>query len=390
MCQGMEKTAITDNRQRNRIIDNIIQAVVDRQGFLLLGHKNPDEDCIASMVGFALLAAKFSKDICIYLGKQIHEHFQYLLNICTYNSIPILYEGDPLPASIDTVVLFDTAKPSMFEADVRVRGIIDDESTLKIEIDHHLGSDSQYSGQEGYRLVTEASSSGELVGQILLRLRDRKRLLRRFQINDLVSRNIVLAVLTGIIGDSKMGLYLKNEREREYYRVFSALFNDLLARKTTRRTNFSDMQEVFREIQRLSRNEEKCFNTFMERKRFSQKIGYVVLGEQDVESLSLEFDNDTIVSVARGVADILAEESKWLGLVCYFDPPEQSDLVQFRLRRSHLYKQTDLRTVLETFSIANGGGHEGAIGFRIPKSEIEDLESYVADLVRGIEELIRS
>jgi nanoRNase/pAp phosphatase (c-di-AMP/oligoRNAs hydrolase) len=386
----MGKTAISSNRVKNRIIGNIIEAVVTRQDFLLLGHKTPDEDCIASMVAFALLAAKFSKRICIYLGKPIHEHFQYLLNICTYNSIPILYQDDTLPVPIDTVVLFDTAKPSMIEANASVKEVIEEEGTLKIEIDHHIGSDSDYFGQNNYCLVTEASSSGELVGQILLKLKDNKRLLKRFQINDLASRNIVLAILTGIIGDSKMGMYLKSEREKEYYRVFSAMFNEMLAQKTTRRTNFSDMRQVFQEIQRLSRNEEQCFNYFMERKRFSNKIGYVVLGEQDIDGLSREFDNDTIVSVARGVADILAEESKWLGLVCYSDPPDQSDLIQFRLRRSHLYKAIDLRTVLKLFSISNGGGHEGAIGFRIPKSEVDDLEDYVAALIRGIEDLIET
>jgi nanoRNase/pAp phosphatase (c-di-AMP/oligoRNAs hydrolase) len=386
----MEKTAIASNRVKNRIIDNIIDAIATRQGFLLLGHKTPDEDCIASMVAFALLVAKFSKHTCIYLGKQIHEHFQYLLNICTYNSIPILYQDDPLCAPIDTVVLFDTAKPSMIEANALVRGVAEDESTVRIEIDHHIGSDSDYFGQDRYCLVTEASSSGELVGQILLRLKENKRLLKRFQINDLASRNIVLAILTGIIGDSKMGMYLKSEREKEYYRVFSAMFNEMLAKKTTRRTNFSDMQQVFQEIQRLSRNEEKCFNYFIERKRFSSKIGYVVLGQRDIAGLSREFDNDTIVSVARGVADILAEESKWLGLVCYTDSPEQSDLIQFRLRRSHQYKAIDLRTVLKAFSISNGGGHQGAIGFRIPKSEIDDLEDYVNTLIQGIEGLIET
>jgi len=386
----MGKTAIPGSGAKNRIIDNIIDAIAARQGFLLLGHKTPDEDCIASMVAFALLAAKFSKHICIYLGKQIHEHFQYLLNICTYNSIPILYQDDTLSVPIDTVVLFDTAKPTMIEANAQVKKIIGDEGTLKIEIDHHIGSDSDYFGRDNYCLVTEASSSGELVGQILLRLKENKRLLKRFQINDLASRNIVLAILTGIIGDSKMGLYLKSAREKEYYGVFSAMFNEMLVQKTTRRTNFSDMQQVFREIQRLSRNEEKCFNHFIERKRFSDKIGYVVLGEKDIGNLSGEFDNDTIVSVARGVADILAEESKWLGLVCYSDPPDQSDLIQFRLRRSHLYKAIDLRTVLKTFSISNGGGHEGAIGFRIPKSEVDDLEDYVAALIRGIEDLIET
>lgn len=386
----MEKTAIPSSRAKNRIIDNIIQAIVTRQGFLLLGHRTPDEDCIASMVAFALLVAKFSKHVCIYLGNQIHEHFQYLLNICTYNSIPILYRDDPLCAPIDTVVLFDTAKPSMIEANDLVRSITGDKDTLKIEIDHHIGSDSDYFGQDNYCLVTEASSSGELVGQILLRLRGNKKLLGRFQINDLASRNIVLAILTGIIGDSKMGLYLKSDQEKEYYRVFSGMFNEMLADKTTRRTNFSDMQQVFQEIQRLSRNEENCFNYFIERKRFSNKIGYVILAEGEIGHLSGEFDNDTIVSVARGVADVLAEESRWLGLVCYADPPDQSDLIQFRLRRSHQYKAIDLRTVLKTFSISNGGGHEGAIGFRIPKSEIDDLEHFVEQMIRGIEDLIET
>jgi nanoRNase/pAp phosphatase (c-di-AMP/oligoRNAs hydrolase) len=384
----MEKTAISSRRGMNRIIDNIIDAVANRQGFLLLGHKTPDEDCIASMVAFALLVSKFSKHTCIYLGKQIHEHFHYLLNICIYNSIPILYQGDELPGTIDTVVLFDTAKPSMIEANEMIQNVLEEESTLKMEIDHHIGSDSEYFGRESYCLVTEASSSGELVGHILLRLKKNKKLLKRFQIDDLASRNIVLAILTGIIGDSKMGMYLKSDQEKKYYRVFSGMFNELLVQKTTRRTNFSDMQQVFQEIQRLSRKEEKCFNYFVDRKRFSRSLGYVILGEQDIARLSVEFDNDTIVSVARGVADILAEESKWLGLVCYYDPPEQSDLVQFRLRRSHQYKAIDLRTVLKSFSISNGGGHEGAIGFRIPKSEIEDLELYVDQMIEGIEDMI--
>jgi nanoRNase/pAp phosphatase (c-di-AMP/oligoRNAs hydrolase) len=313
-----------------------------------------------------------------------------LLNICTYNSIPVLYGDEPLPGPIDTVVLFDTAKPSLIQANAQIRRLADSPDTLKIEIDHHLGADSEYFGQDGYRLVTEASSSSELVGQILLKLKDDEKLLRRFQINDLMARNIVLAILTGIIGDSKMGMYLKSEREKKYYQIFSSLFNELLTQKTVQRKNFSDMRQVFNEIQKLSKSEEKCFTYFMERKRFSRKLGYVVLDEQDSAVLSREYDTETLVSVARAVADILAEESRWLGLVCYYDPPQESDLIQFRIRRSHLYKQLDLRSILELFSIENGGGHEGAIGFRLPKAKIEDLEEYVHTLIRGIEEQIGS
>jgi nanoRNase/pAp phosphatase (c-di-AMP/oligoRNAs hydrolase) len=100
-------------------------------------------------------------------------------------------------------------------------------------------------------------------------------------------------------------------------------------------------------------------------------------------------DEDTIISGARVIADKLAEESGKLGLVAYYDNPDRSELVQFRLRRAGGWKKYDLRRLLELFAIANGGGHEGAIGFRVPRSEIEDFDAYLKTLLEGIESAIR-
>jgi nanoRNase/pAp phosphatase (c-di-AMP/oligoRNAs hydrolase) len=47
-----------------------------------------------------------------------------------------------------------------------------------------------------------------------------------------------------------------------------------------------------------------------------------------------------------------------------------------------------LRKLLERFSIANGGGHEGAIGFRVPRAEISDFPGYITKLMEGIETAI--
>jgi nanoRNase/pAp phosphatase (c-di-AMP/oligoRNAs hydrolase) len=384
----VSKRAIPTIREKNRIIGNIIEALAKRKGFLVLGHQNPDDDCIASLVAFALLAGKFNKPTAIYLGKPIHEHFQYLLNICHYNAIPVLYEGAAVPGPTDTIVLCDTPKPDMIEANEVVRELMGRPKMLMVEIDHHLGSDSAYFGDKDYRLVTEASSASELVGQVLLKLRCRTRLLRRFHIQDLVSRNIVLAVLTGIVGDSRMGALLKSSREKRYYRVFSALFNELLAQKTMRQSNFSDMNQVFQEIQKLSMSEERCFRFFLQRKRFSVHVGWVALGAEETGKLYRQFGRDTLVSTARAIADELAEQSGRLGLVCYCDPPEHSGLIQFRLRRSQRYKDYDLRKVLEHFGIVNGGGHEGAIGFRLHPSAVPDLDDYVERLIQGIEKAL--
>jgi nanoRNase/pAp phosphatase (c-di-AMP/oligoRNAs hydrolase) len=256
---------------------------------------------------------------------------------------------------------------------------------MRIEIDHHLGADSEYFGDPGYRLVTEASSSSELIGHILLKLKERKDLLESYQISDLFPRNLVLAILTGIIGDSNMGQFLKSPRERRYYRIFSSMFNDMLAQTTVKKSNFFTMAEVYGELQKLSTREEGCFNAMMEHKSFSPSIGYAAIDERESADLYAAFDDDTIVSTARVVADRLAEESAKLSLVAFYDKKEKGDLIQFRVRRSGAYKKYDVRNILSLFSIANGGGHEGAIAFRIPRAEVPDFQGFVKKLVSGIE-----
>jgi nanoRNase/pAp phosphatase (c-di-AMP/oligoRNAs hydrolase) len=237
--------------------------------------------------------------------------------------------------------------------------------------------------------VTEASSASELIGHILLKLEGRKELLESFQITDLFPRNLVLAILTGIIGDSNMGQYLKSRREKKYYQIFSGMFNDMLSRRTTKKSNFFTMDQVFTELQKLSTHEEGCYSFMMERRKAVGSVALVALSADEMAHLYAECDDDTIISTARVVADKLAEGSGKLGLIAYYDNPERSDLVQFRLRRAGGWKKYDLRGFLTLFSIANGGGHEGAIGFRVPRGEIPDFPAYVEKLVSGMEATIR-
>jgi nanoRNase/pAp phosphatase (c-di-AMP/oligoRNAs hydrolase) len=149
------------------------------------------------------------------------------------------------------------------------------------------------------------------------------------------------------------------------------------------------MNEIFKELKNNSSKEQECFNYLVKKKRFTPSIGYVVLSVDDMSFLRHLCDNEMIVSASRAVANALADESKRFSLIVYPDDPQVSDLIQFRMRRSHSYSEFDLRRVLELFSIENGGGHEGAIGFRIPKKEVEDLEGFVTVLLNGIETAVR-
>jgi len=386
--ESMRKKSISSISEKNRIINNIIEVMFSKDHYLILGHQNPDEDCIASMVAFALLLSKLYKDVRICTARSLHEHFQYLINICHYNSIIVQQACERIEVPVETVVVCDTPKRSMIEGGSDIELLLNNPQILKIEFDHHIGADSEYIGNNGYCLVTEASSTSELIGHLAFKLNNRKELIRQFQISNVFSRNVVLAILTGIVGDSQMGKFLKSRREKRYYTIFSNLFNDLLARETVKATNFSSMEQIFKELQQNSSKEERCFNYFMNRKHFSPSIGYVVLKQDDMNYLREQCDTETIVSVSRAVANILADESKKFSLIAYYDDPDNSDLIQFRMRRSQGYKEFDLRNVLDLFTIINGGGHEGAIGFRIPKEDIANLEEYVENLINGIEKVI--
>ena len=130
------------------------------------------------MVAFGLIAAKFNKAVTIHTCDVAHEQFAYLINIATYNSIRVLcVSGDRGPHG--AVVLLDTPKPDMIDDNETIRAIAADPSVLKIEIDHHLGADASYFGDEGYRLVASASSACELVGYLALKLKSDEELMRR-------------------------------------------------------------------------------------------------------------------------------------------------------------------------------------------------------------------
>jgi nanoRNase/pAp phosphatase (c-di-AMP/oligoRNAs hydrolase) len=379
------KTDIASIAEKNRVVGRIAESLMERDGFLLVGHRNPDEDCVAAMVAFGLLASKLNKAAYIYLTGNVHEQFSYLLNICTFNSIALLRDDAPLPGPVQAIVALDTPKPEMLELREDFRRMVADPAFLRIEIDHHLGADSTYFGDPGYRLVASASSASELVGYLALKMDENPRYSPREAPGGLLARNFVLAVLTGIIADSRMGKYLKSKRERWFYERFSSLFDRLLAQKTAVGSgNFTSKEEVFKAIASLSAEEEDCYRRMMALRGRLPSLEYVILSQDEASSIHDEFGEETLTTIAKAVADALAEEGGKLGLVAYPDHPAVSDLMQFRIRRSHAYRDIDLRELLVTLEASNGGGHPGAVGFRFPKSAAADFQAFAMAIASKI------
>ena len=156
----MAKTRIETTRERNAVVGNIIAAMTERRGFLLLGHKNADEDCIASMVAFAILLNKFDKQVQIYTDSAIPDNVGFLANICVYNSIRIINSKKRLGPNVDTIIVCDTPKPSMMDVTPKIDTLLKPD-VLRIEVDHHWATAGI--SATGIPAGHEASSSRGLV-----------------------------------------------------------------------------------------------------------------------------------------------------------------------------------------------------------------------------------
>jgi nanoRNase/pAp phosphatase (c-di-AMP/oligoRNAs hydrolase) len=341
---------------------------------------------VASMVAFGLLASKLNKRAYVYLCGGVHEQFSYLLKICEHNSIGILCDCDETPPAIQAVVAMDTPKPSLLDENEAVKGIAADPAVLRIEIDHHLGTDAAYFGDEGYRLVTTASSASELVGYLAIKMDGDRRFAPSEASGGFLTRNLVLAVLTGIIADSRMGKYLQSKREMWFYERFSSIFDRLLAQTTKAGSgNFASKEEVFKAIVTLSAEEEECYRTLMSFRGALESLEYAIVPEKEIESIYARYGEETAAAMAKAVADSLAEEAGTLGLVAYPDPDSVSGYLQFRLRRSHSYHAVDLRDTIAALGATNGGGHPGAVGFRFEKSAVPDFEAFAMSIAEKID-----
>lgn len=390
VIQNSVKAHAPSIAHKNHIINNIITLIDKKNSFLMIGHSHIDEDCLSSMVAFSLLVRQFGKKAEIVIVEKISSQFGFLLDICAYNSINILSESPEKRP--DVIVMLDTPKRALLAPFDGDNELFNDSNIVKVEIDHHLFADSIYMGDEEYSLVDEAASCCELVGMLSLKLNKKRELLKKYKIGDLFSRNFVLTVLTGMAGDSKMGKFLNSRKERWYYNIFSNMFESILAEKTRKNSeNYSSMKQVFSELESLSEEEQGCFNYLKERELvLSERVGSIILKENESRELIEKFDYELLINMARYSADYLAEKSKHICLVAFNDFRNDKNIIQFRMRRASGYKGIDLREVLKKVGVRDGGGHPGAVAFRVPSEELINIMFFVDKLILAADVLMNA
>lgn len=388
MTQVHIKKEIYKLSERNKIINRIILLIEEKNNFLLIGHQQPDEDCISSLVSMALLIKKFNKEVTIFIKDEVPEQISYLENICVYNKITLTSDSDKIAASIDCIVVLDTPKPDQIAAEPLVLDMVLSHKLPIIEIDHHLSADSNLIGHPEVSLVTRATSTCELIAILCTKISLKPDVLQRNGITELFSRNLVLAMLTGIIGDTWFGLTAKKSRDRFFYNLFTQKFSDVLREKAHVNThNYVSMIDIFRSLQSLSPEERNLYQKLLSKARYKGNTGYVGLDQYESHSLLASTNYALFVKVIKAVTNFLAEKSGRFGLTFFYDEPDSGGLVQFRIRLSKNVNDIDLRTVLTEFKISDGGGHNGAIGFRLSQNDFTDPKAFVQKLLASLSKL---
>ncbi len=383
------KTNFKTIAERNKTVERIISAVAASDEILLAGHILPDEDCIASLVAAGLLLTKFDKTVSIYIRDTIQDNLSYLFDICTYNNIKIYTGSVPGNFTVNTIGILDTPKTDMVDVPERVWELTESDTVRKIEIDHHLASDASYTGDEGYRLVFPASSTCEILAFLCYKLTRKQGLLTRYHIPELYSRNLVLSLLTGIIGDSKLGSTAKTRRDIAFYKYFSRKLADILRTKTRENTgNYSNLDQIYQVIRAFSTEEDELYTQMLTYARETEHIGYVIFNEAESAHIMEGVEYSVFVNVIKAMTDYQAETSRILGITAYYDKPDVSNLIQFRVRCASSFTDFDLRPMLQDLSIENGGGHAGAVGFRTEKKTPEEFKLFVCTVLDYLEKRI--
>ncbi|NVP25346.1 phosphoesterase [Treponema phagedenis] len=377
--------------KRNIVIKNFYPILIGHHSFLLMGHEYPDEDCIASLVAAALLLRKFEKTVDIFFQGPIQEQLLFLIDICIYNKVRVHINTISDMKDPEVVVILDTPKPSMIFTDARSKAFLKNPAIRKIELDHHLSADACYCGEENLSLVMRASSTCEIIAYICYKLEQYPEILRIFCIRELYSRNIVLAMLTGMMGDAKQGVYLFTGRDKAFFSYFSKKLNRILRKKTgTLTENIKSMEEILEVLEALSNEEKDAYQKIMERAEFYDKIGIISLDEKATKEITKEIDYSQFIGMIKIATNDVAENTKGLGISAYRDLDSISDKIQFRIRVDSSLKGVDLRKLLKDMQIRNGGGHQGAIAFRFSQEEIPDVNFFIDELVHYIRNHILS
>lgn len=360
--------------------------------FLVLGHSYSDVDCISSMLAISLLLRKFHKYVTIYVKDRFPSSISFFQKICEYNDINVLIADSKELEKPDAIFILDTPKPEMISLDDKILDFFLQRSIPKIEIDHHFSKDARHSGDVPYRLTLRASSSAEIIAHMCQKLSKHKLVLEKNAVGELYSRNIVMVMAAGMMGDAKKGGYLATRRDISFFKYFLNKFDTILKKSSYEGSaNVSSVDEMLQLLEKMTQEELHLYEMMKKESTSKANIGILALDEKISHNICSSLpDFSVFMEVLRNITDELSNSPNNVAISCFYYPSSISNFVEFRVRAGENLKGIDFRCLVDIMKVpeGNGGGHPGAICFKIEKHLISDIKEYLASLVSNVEKII--
>ncbi|MEK9627946.1 MAG: DHH family phosphoesterase [Nitrospinota bacterium] len=389
-----EKKPLDGNVWRDNLKD-ALDLINSSESFLFSGDIDPDS--VGSMLSLSLYLHQLDKKVYLILPEYLGENLDFFEKIIEYNAITILRNKDQIESvknDIETIIFCDTANTKLVPHYSFIAEKILTRKPKVIEIDHHFGADSEELTDYGIKLFRKANANTEIIGKILLTYHEKY----HEGPNPFDQRNIILGLITGMLGDTVGGKVIPY---KEDYDDWMDLLQDRLKSITRWResdpdrgpddkeSKFGDPKQILAYLNRLTEEQEACFNLLNSRVELKGKIGFLNLfpsTQEEVKNTCKPFDSDWFADIQNFLLNSVPEKSGCAGMVVFEGQnADGEDCFFIKIRRAVKFQGIDLRTAEEKLKglfgdlYMGGGGHAGAVSFRIhtmdEKEFLEKIET---------------
>lgn len=306
----MKKTTKKSNN-----ISQVANFIAAWDSFLLIGHEDPDGDCLGSIFSLGLLLKDLDKEVKIGLYKPLNDKYAFINNNLDLDYF-IIDETTKINDNNAIIALDSSDSKRLGPA----KDLLNNNKVLNI--DHHI--DNKHFGDLNYISLDSAAT-----GQIIYEIAD----YMKWKINKDIAYYIAVAVLsdTGFLRYSNTDrsvLQLIDQMMAKGVNIYE-INRDLYGRE-----NPKTLKLIGRALNNLNILED-------------EKIAYLYLEKKDYEELDADYeDKEGIVNFARDIDNIE------VGIL--FN--EEDDRIKVSLRSNDYYPVNELAAEFD------GGGHPNAAG----------------------------
>jgi hypothetical protein len=243
--------------------------------------------------------------------------------------------------------------------------------------------------RRGVKLFRQNNATTEIIGELLAKISETV----GNSPNPFAQRNIVICLLTGLLGDTVGGKIIPYRKDYDHWidQLNHNLENETRIEKSREKVNdeagetrFHCSTHILDHLNHLSPGQEACIEILKKNIIVQRGLGFLNLLDstyQKIQDVCQPYDSPWFADLLEILLNTVPEVAGKIGLLCYHGKnAEEKDCIFIKIRRAAGETAVDLRAIEEEIQNSfgqqymGGGGHPGAVSFRIhPQDETEFL-----------------